>query len=152
MAVWKEWACAAHGPFDSPEGKCPYGCSQRFVVREFRTAPSIKGAKTKHTDRNLQNLANDFKLTDVATDKEVGSVMDQLRKKNWKKERPVSQWASVPNQRPGWVQRGEEAPKIDVRSAGVLPGVAVKEGTLPKVRPIIDKMHHYNAPISDGVL
>lgn len=136
MPVLKEFVCSAHGPFESFEGICPSGCSARFVTREFRTAPGIKSGKTRNTDRNLRALANDFKLPDVKCEEGM-SVMDNLRRKKYQKnEQPASAWASVPGVKPGWVQREEQAPTYDVRTAGVLPGRAVESGTLPKVKPV----------------
>lgn len=70
MAVKKEYRCLAHGPFESMEEICPHGCST--VVREFRTAPGGRSAKTKTTDRALQGLANRYGLTDMSN--KSGSV------------------------------------------------------------------------------
>lgn len=64
MAVNKEWRCLAHGAFEGAEGVCPHGCTT--VVREFRTAPAAKSAKTKNSDKALENLARRFGLTDMS--------------------------------------------------------------------------------------
>jgi hypothetical protein len=47
------------------------------VERQFRTAFSIS-AKAKNIDRTLQNLADDYKLTDMRND--MGSVMESMRR------------------------------------------------------------------------
>lgn len=116
----KEWRCAAHGEFESKTGKCPAGCSKRFVVQEFRTAPAIKHGRTREADRLTGALAKDFGLSDIST-KDGASVMDNLRKKAT--DRPM--WGDVPHNEPGWSQR-QEAPKtfapasMGVQADGVL--------------------------------
>lgn len=64
MAVTKEYRCMAHGPFDGAEAICPHGCST--VVREFRTAPGGRSAKTKGSDAALEHLARRFGLSDMS--------------------------------------------------------------------------------------
>jgi len=86
MAVLKEFACAAHGPFeefvsDDEIPRCPMGCSKRFVVREIRTAPTGRQVVTGTMDRLQREFADQYKLPDIKVDKEPGqSVMDHLRK------------------------------------------------------------------------
>jgi hypothetical protein len=156
MGVLHDYVCAAHGKFEAREPKCPHGCSKRFVKIEFNTSAGIVGAKTKSTDGLLKNLANDFKLPDIANSKDGESVMAQLKKRKYKKdEQPATIFAEVPGTREarGWTQReGEAAPKYDVRRTGAKPGIALKEGSLPPVRPLVAKHHHYRADIPKDAL
>ena len=63
MAVLKEWVCMAHGVFESYHAVCPHGCTT--VQRHFKTAFTL-GNTAKGIDRTLQNLANDFGMTDIS--------------------------------------------------------------------------------------
>ena len=86
MAVLKEFACAAHGPFEEMVNgdetpRCPHGCSKRFVTREIRTPAATRGAVTGTLDQMQKGIADEFKLRDIKVDKEPGtSVMDNLRR------------------------------------------------------------------------
>ena len=155
MGVLHDYVCAAHGKFESRTGRCPHGCSKRFTKIEFNTSAGIVGAKTKNTDRLMKNLANDFKLPDIAT-KDGESVMAQLKKRKYKKdEQPATIFAEVPGTREarGWTQReGEKAPRYDVRATGAPPGLVLKEGSLPPVRPLVEKGHHFAAKVPSDVL
>lgn len=144
MAVLKEWACLAHGAFESAEQKCPHGCSVRFVKREFRTAPSIRHRGTSNRDALAQQLANDYGLTNLANEGGQASVMQSLRKKNWADYKrggvAPSAWAEVPHNEPGWAQEREEKPKcFKPEQMGLKSGAALKQGALPKPRPVIVK-------------
>jgi hypothetical protein len=154
MGVLHDYVCAAHGRFEAREPKCPKGCSKRFVKIEFNRSAGIVGAKTKSTDRLLKNLANDFKLPDIAT-KDGESVMQQLKKRKYKKdEQPATIFAEVPGtaEARGWTQReGEKAPVYNVRAAGAQPGVAIAD-KLPPVRPMVAKEHHFSAQIPKDAL
>jgi len=155
MGVLHDYKCAAHGRFESRDGKCPHGCSKRFIKIEFNQSAGIIGAKTKATDTNMRLLANDFKLPDISN-KDGESVMSQLKKRKYTKDRqPETVFVEVPGtkERQGWTQReGEDAPKFDIRSTGALPGVALKEGTLPRIRPLVAREHHFAAPIPKDAL
>lgn len=122
---------------------------------EFNTSAGIIGAKTRKTDELMKGLAKDFKLPDIANSPDGASVMAQLRKRQYKKgEQPATIFAEVPGTKEarGWTQReGEKAPTYDVRATGVAPAQVLREGSMPKVKPLIEKGHHFNAPIpSDG--
>lgn len=65
------------------------------MERQFRTPFSI-GAKAKNIDRTLQNLADDYKLTDMRND--MGSVMESMRR-GQHDYNPT--WGAMPNVRPG---------------------------------------------------
>lgn len=63
MAVIKEFRCLAHGAFDGTEARCPHGCTT--VLREFRTAPGTRSAKTKISDKALDRMAKQFGATNM---------------------------------------------------------------------------------------
>jgi len=64
MTIKKEWMCMAHGPFESAKAVCPKGCTT--VERRFFTPQSIStSGRTKNIDRTLEQLAKDYKLTDI---------------------------------------------------------------------------------------
>ena len=64
MAVLHDYMCAAHGKFSSFDGKCPNGCDTAFV-KKMLSGPAILSDRTKGIDRNLRDLASDFKMTDM---------------------------------------------------------------------------------------
>lgn len=78
MATIKEWRCLAHGAFDSADGVCEWGCTT--VVREFRTAPGHKSAKTKTSDRALERMAKRYGLTDMSASKTGSVAGDRMAK------------------------------------------------------------------------
>lgn len=73
--IKREYLCYAHGPFEGYEEVCPSGCTT--VERRFYSPVAIRGVATT-MDKHLQNLADDFSLTDLRND--AGSVMESLRK------------------------------------------------------------------------
>ena len=64
MAVLNDWICAAHGKFTSFDGKCPNGCDAAFVTRML-AAPAMLSDRTKGIDKNLRDLASDFRMTNM---------------------------------------------------------------------------------------
>jgi hypothetical protein len=73
MAIIKEWICMAHGPFESAKSMCPKGCTT--VERRFFTAPAIKtNDRTKNIDKTLQQLADDYKMTDIGNQYATAAV------------------------------------------------------------------------------
>ena len=64
MPVLHDFLCAAHGKFSSFDGACPHGCSAVFVTRML-SAPAILSDRTKGIDKNLRDLASDFRMTNM---------------------------------------------------------------------------------------
>jgi hypothetical protein len=141
MAVLKEFRCFAHDlAFESMEEKpcCPSGCSAKFVVREFRTAPGIRSGGTRIMDSMSKQLASDYNLTDMKNDKDGSSVMHSTRTESGGTKivnRPQSQAYWNPglfSPKPGWAQRGESAPVFNAAAAkvtdGGVPIKAIQEG------------------------
>lgn len=162
MAILKEFVCAAHGDFDAFEAKCPHGCSGRFVRREIRTAPAIRHGGTRNIDNLTQQLADDFRLTDLSN-RDGESVMTNLRKKDWVKLKhgvaPSSWVGGVPHAQPGWTQRDEKAPTFNPATVGLAAGIALtnkgkdamvsggkQTGVIPKPRAQI--VEHKGQPLA----
>jgi hypothetical protein len=136
MAILKEFACAAHGPFEAfvkqdEIAKCPKGCSTKFVVREIRTAVATQNVITGRLDSMQKDIAHSYGLRDIKVDKQDGSsVMENLRKG----EKPSDfspYWASNPDIsafKPTDVMKNA---KFDQPSPGVVMGS--HRGVLPEV-------------------
>ena len=69
MAVVHDYKCSVHGFFESHEPFCPHGCDGE-VQMVFLQPVGVKSDRTKGADRTLQNLANDFKMTDIKSARE----------------------------------------------------------------------------------
>jgi hypothetical protein len=112
------------------------------VRQEFRTAPAIGGV-AKHVDRELNNLASDYKLTDIRNGADGESVMTTLRKgRNW-----APQWGEVKHAQPGFSQRGEQSPIVSPAAYGAQPTGALEsvKSTFTGPKPII--AGSYKAPL-----
>lgn len=116
MAVIKEWKCAAHGEFEGPEQKCPFGCPKRFVVQEFRTAAAVHDGTTAYTDATLRGLADSVGLTDMSN--RNGSVMNSQRPTGPKGLDFSPKWVDIPHASPGWSQRQEQSPVVHAGEIG----------------------------------
>jgi hypothetical protein len=106
MALLREWRCAAHGEFSNKSGKCPHGCSKRFVVQEIRTAPGFHSAGSKRVDSELKGLAADYGMSNIKTGNEGESVMQALRRSDPTSAMPT--WGKVDHAAPGFSSRGEK--------------------------------------------
>lgn len=131
MGVLREYRCFAHDlEFESTEAnpRCPAGCSRKFVVQEFRTAPSIRSGGTRVADVMQRQLAQDYGLTDMRNDKDGSSVMSSTRSasggaRQSAAEAPRAYWnPSLFPVRQGWAARGEQAPVFNPKSAGLSDG------------------------------
>lgn len=142
MAVLKEFACKAHGPFEEIVEQdvvpgCPHGCSSRFVVREFRTAPAARNVVTGKMDALQRDIASDFGLRDIKVDKQGGqSVMQNLQSGQDFSPR----WVDVPNK----LKSGDFA-----SSLGMTGGNALQGTSLPKPTPIIQGSYRASLPSVD---
>ena len=116
MAIVKEYRCAGHGPFEATEQKCPQGCPDAWVVREFRTAPKIKHNATRTADNAIRHLAADYGLTNVSN-RDGMSVMDALRRPT-KQDDFKPRFMDVPHAQPGFSQTdGAKRPVVDPQAA-----------------------------------
>lgn len=67
MPVLRDYRCLAHGNFESKAAAplCPHGCTT--VEPVWLTPPSVHtGGRTRNIDRTLENLANDYGLSDLS--------------------------------------------------------------------------------------
>lgn len=132
MGVLKEFRCFAHDlEFDSNEEHpaCPSGCSPKFVVREFRTAPSIRSGGTRVMDVMQKQLAMDYNLTDMKNDKSGTSVMSNTRTESGGTrvvgDKPPTSAYWNPGLFPvreGWARRGEPEPRFNPAAAKIMDG------------------------------
>jgi hypothetical protein len=127
MGVLKEFRCAAHGAFESDEAECPYGCSDRFVTQEFRTAPRHMSRGTKINDGLMRGLADDYRLPDIKSEDNGQSVMQNLRRN----PSHMPTWGKVDHAAPGFSERGD----VKTFNPGSM-GVA-SENALAAVKPIL---------------
>jgi hypothetical protein len=74
--ILHDYACLAHGYFESDKPECPHGCNT--VIKVHLKAPGLLSNKTKFADKQLAGLAKDFNLPDLSN--RNGSVMESLRK------------------------------------------------------------------------
>lgn len=137
MAIVREFCCRAHGPFESKRQhpRCPRGCSAKFVVQEFRTAPPLLGARTKRIDAELSNLAKSYGLSDLKTDGK-DSVMTSLRKRPDFK--PL--WGQVPHAQSGFSRDPNiSVPTVTAQQFGAQPGVNIQsmKPLFPGPKPIL---------------
>jgi hypothetical protein len=125
VAIWKEWRCAAHGDFEGYEGKCPHGCSERFVTREIRSAPGLKGDRTKAADWAINALAEDFGYTDINNSPSRGNSVAEYATAHGKKISARPTWGEVQHAQPGFSQDASIAvPTVTPQQFGVQPDAA----------------------------
>lgn len=67
--VTKEWRCSIHGFFEATVPQCPHDCDGD-IMQVFLTPVAVKSDKTKNADKNLGQLATDFKMTDIKSVRE----------------------------------------------------------------------------------
>jgi hypothetical protein len=68
MSVLNDYKCPAHGYFEGREPVCPHGCTDVQVV--FLQPIGVIGDRTKGSDKTLNQLALDFKMSDIKSVKE----------------------------------------------------------------------------------
>src|SRR3974377_1336938 len=137
MAVLRQFRCWAHDlEFESIDEKpaVPSGCSNRFVVLEFRTPPNIRSGGTRIADVMQKQLAQDYGLTNMMNDKDGSSVMSRTRTESGgtrivgKEPARVSGSPGLFPVGQGWAQRGEPEPQFNARAAGLQDGgVPIKQ-------------------------
>src|SRR3974377_1713245 len=137
MAVLRQFRCWAHDlEFESIDEKpaVPSGCSNRFVVLDFRTPPNIRSGGTRIADVMQKQLAQDYGLTNMMNDKDGSSVMSRTPTESGgtriTNNKPAGAYwnAGLFPVRPGWAQRGEPEPQFNARAAGLQDGgVPIKQ-------------------------
>lgn len=67
MGIVHEFRCFGHGLFESEDAVCPHGCTA--VEKVFITPRGIMSGRGAAIDRTFNQLANDFNLSDMNTNK-----------------------------------------------------------------------------------
>ena len=67
--IVKEWKCDEHGYFESDKPECPDGCL-KGISQVFLTPVKYKSNRTKGIDKTTNQLALDYKMSDIKTVKE----------------------------------------------------------------------------------
>ena len=132
MAVLHDYMCSEHGIFESMEAKCPMKFCKGELSKVFLKPVGLKSDKTKATDKNLKNLASDFKMTDIKSTKEGDSQSGYLTRNNTTKEpRPGDSvmWGSQGSFSMQNIMGGNAFRSVRGESVGVKPTeVGVKRG------------------------
>jgi hypothetical protein len=71
--ILKDFKCAEHGFFEGFYPVCPVGQCVDNIWRVYLKPPAIKSDRTKRADQALNNLASDFKMTDIKSTREGDS-------------------------------------------------------------------------------
>lgn len=82
MAVLHDYFCSEHGIFEAWEAKCPMKICKGEISKVFLQPVGLKSDKTKATDRNLEGLAQDFKMTDIKSTREGEHQTGYLKRNN----------------------------------------------------------------------
>jgi hypothetical protein len=147
MGVNKEWRCTGHDyGFESREDKprCPFGCSSKFVVQEFRTPVGIRSGGTRIQDEMTKQLADDYRMTDMRNGDDGESVKASTRTESGGtkvvgQQKSKAYWEpGLFQPKPGWAQRGEPEPSFNARAAGIkdggVPIKAIQQGAREHLR------------------
>lgn len=78
--VKHDYKCSEHGYFESYKSECPMKQCQGEVLMVFLQAPGFKSERTKKNDRNLNQLAVDFGMTDIQSTREGEHQSNYLTK------------------------------------------------------------------------
>jgi len=137
MAVLSDYRCMAHGVFEAWDAKCPHGCSGGFVEKIFLKPVGMKSDATKHNDKTLNNLAKDYGMTDLKTQRDGESQMDATKRQG----NPFAiQWASPTN-----IGQYNTAPVAGEPNNGLQ--LAKEGGALSSLRPSVVMKDHENLQI-----
>ena len=81
MGVTHDYKCEQHGYFEAREPVCPEGCEDG-VMLVFLQAPATISAKTKHTDKTVNQLAMDFNMTNIKSTRAGENQAGFYKRKN----------------------------------------------------------------------
>ena len=138
MAVLHDYKCMAHGFFEAWEDKCPHGCTGEAIQKVFLQPVGMKSDSTKRTDGTLQNLAQDYGMTDIHSPRGGESQMDAAKRQQ---NNPFAiQWAA-----PQTISNYNTAPIADESVNGLQLGKDT--GKLGSLRPNVVIKDHENLSI-----
>ena len=120
--VLHDYACMAHGTFESSEEspKCPKGCNT--VQRVYLQAPATIGQRTRNKDAIQRDIASRFGLTDMSN-KDGTSVASNIKKE-------AKSFALAPTRTATKEQR-ESGQKPSLDLSGVIAGSGAFEYNAP---------------------
>ena len=82
MAVLHDYFCSEHGIFESWDAKCPMKICKGEISKVYLKPVGTKSDKTKATDKNMNNLALDFGMTDIKKTHEGEHQTGYLKRNN----------------------------------------------------------------------
>lgn len=99
MAVLKDYYCETHGIFEAWEPKCPMKLCKGEISVVFLKPVAMKSEKTKATDKNLDNLALDFGMTDIKKTHEGEHQTGYLKRNNKLSDKQFEEATALMQQR-----------------------------------------------------
>jgi hypothetical protein len=79
--IIRDYKCSVHGYFEAYAPICPEGCEENIMIVHLQ-APGLISDKTKGSDKNLRQLANDFKMSDIKSTREGDSQAGYYTRNN----------------------------------------------------------------------
>jgi hypothetical protein len=100
--VLHDYHCSEHGYFESRDSKCPMKQCAGEVMMVFLQPPGLVSDKTRRNDKNLKQLAIDFKMSDIKSTREGEHQSGYLSKYGPKELNEPTPQPDVPREtRPG---------------------------------------------------
>jgi len=97
MGVLHDYVCPKHGLFESTEEKCYRPRCKQQVIKVFLQPPGLIGENTKKADRNINQLAIDFNMTNIKSTRE-GESQDNYYTRNNKTPAAPVESQSIPRE------------------------------------------------------
>lgn len=67
--VLRDYKCPEHGFFEGFDAVCPHGCTKNVLSVHLK-APNFRSRRTKNADTVLDNLASDFRMSNIKSTQE----------------------------------------------------------------------------------
>lgn len=87
MPILRDYKCSKHGFFESFDAECPHGCPEVMEVQ--LSAPAIRSERTTGADKTLNQLATDFKMTNIKSTREGENQQGYFTRNNAPQPREV---------------------------------------------------------------
>lgn len=136
MGVLHDYVCPKHGLFESMEEKCYRPRCKQQVLKVFLQPPGLLGDNTKKADKNINQLAIDFNMTNIKSTREGESQAGYYTRNNQSTAAAVES-ASIPREpRPGdaaiWGGQGKGMSMASVLSGKYNKPVGPSIGQAPE--------------------
>lgn len=82
MPVLNDYFCSEHGIFEGWDAKCPMKICKGEISKVFLKPVYMKSDKTKATDKNLNQLAIDYDMTDIKSTREGEHQTGYMKRNN----------------------------------------------------------------------